>query len=724
MNLLIVESPAKAKTIEKYLGKEYKVLATIGHIIDLPSKKISVDVDNKYKPEFEVIADKKKIVTALKKAIPKDGEVYLAMDPDREGEAIAYHTSVALKLKNAKRVTFNEITKNAVNLAVANPREIDMNLVNAQFARRVLDRLVGYKVSQVLWKKIRYGLSAGRVQSVALRLIVEREDEINAFIPQEYWELTADIKKDKSKLNVNLVSINGKKPKIENNIKSDEVIAEIGKKDFVVNEVKSRNRSVHTFPPFTTSTLQQSANNILGYGAKRTMQLAQLLYQKGHITYMRTDSVNLGNDAIDSIRNYVGKRYGNEYVPKSPNYYKNKSKGAQEAHEAIRPTDVVKSAEVLGDCSPQEKKLYELIWKRAVASQMSEYVANVISVKFNPVSLEKYTFSVDAQKTLFKGFRAVWSYALKDDDNVQEISDINKGDVFNLVKLLPVQNFTKPKSRYTEATLVKMLETLGVGRPSTYATIISTVQERGYVTRDEKKLKPTDVGIVVNRFISTSFTRLVDYSYTAKVEERLDEIAEGKNEYFPVIDNEYQPLVKEIEIADKTVNKEDLVVLGESDEKCPLCENTMIIKIGRFGKFLSCSKFPECKGMKSLEELVPIELDKEKYQTEVKCPKCGKEMIIKNGRFGTYWACPDYPSCKGVSPLLLHEKCPECSSSLVERKGRWGKPFIGCSSYPKCKYIQGAKKTFKKANKSSKSRKKTTGRVTKSKSKTKTKATK
>lgn len=715
MNLLIVESPAKAKTIEKYLGKEFKVLATIGHIIDLPTKKISVDIDNEYKPEFEVMADKKKVVSSLKKSIPKDGEVYLAMDPDREGEAIAYHTSVALKLKNPKRVTFNEITKTAVNEAIKSPREVDMNLVNAQFARRVLDRLVGYKVSQVLWKKIRYGLSAGRVQSVALRLIVEREDEIRSFVPQEYWELFADIVKEKSKLSVKLLSIGGKKAKIDNEEQSDSILNEIGKSDFIVKDVKSRDRSVHALPPFTTSTLQQSANNILGYGAKRTMQLAQMLYQKGHITYMRTDSYNLSKDSVESIRNYVGKVYGKEYIPSSINYYKTHSKNAQEAHEAIRPTDIFKNGESLSDCSPQEKKLYELIWKRAVASQMSSYIANVVSVRFNPLNLEKYEFAVDGQKTVFKGFRSIWGYALKEDDNVQEIEDIKKGDIFRLEKLNPIQNFTKPKSRYTEATLVKMLESLGVGRPSTYATIISTVQERGYVTKEEKKLKPTDVGIVVNKFISSSFSRLVDYSYTAKVEERLDEIATGKNKYFPVIDNEYKPLVKEIEIADKTVNKEDLVIIEESDEKCPECGNGMVVKIGKFGKFLSCKRFPDCKGMKSLEEQVVVDLDKDKYITDMKCKLCSKDMVIKSGRFGTYWACVDYPSCKGVSGLLLHEKCPECSSPLVERKGRWGKSFIGCSAYPKCKYIQGAKKGIKKVNKSKANSKNTRGRKSRAK---------
>lgn len=697
MNLVLVESPAKAKTIEKYLGKEYKVLATVGHIIDLPSSKLSVDVDNGYKPEFSIIDKKKDLVRKLKKQVDKDGTVYLAMDPDREGEAIAYHTSQALKLKDPKRVSFNEITKSAVLSAVGSPREVDMDLVNAQFARRVLDRLVGYKVSGLLWKKIRYGLSAGRVQSVALRLIVDRENEILKFIPEEYWEVFADlVTEDGDTVKFKLSKLGDKKFKVDNKSRIEEILSDIGQNPFVATNVKKGKKKLNAPPPFTTSTLQQAGNNQLGLSAKRTMGIAQSLYQKGYITYMRTDSLNLSNEAIDAFRKYIGSSFGNDFVPESPNRFRQKSKSAQEAHEAIRPTDVSQTGSSLKDIDASEKKLYDLIRNRALASQMAPALYDTYSIEASPKDTkEKYIFTVVAQNCTFEGFKKMWNVKYgSEGEDVQDVGKIEEGDILKNKEIVPLQKFTTPKSRYTEATLVKQLELLGVGRPSTYATIISTIMDRGYVVKEEKKLAPTDIGVIVNNFLVQHFNRMVDYKYTAKVEDGLDEIALGKIKYEPFIDNEYKPLIADIERIDKEVSKDDVVILDKSDEKCPECEKEMVVKIGRFGKFLSCSNYPECKGMKNLggSELV---LDEKKFMKADKCEKCGKEMVLKNGKFGIYWACSDYPNCKSSKPMLLLEKCPECDSPLVQRKGRWGRMFTGCSSYPNCKYIKKASKKKK-----------------------------
>jgi len=686
MNLVIVESPAKAKTIEKYLGKEFKTKATVGHIIDLPSNKLSVDTENGYKPEFAVMKGKKKVISDLKKNIPKDGKVYLAMDPDREGEAIAFHTAEALSLKNPLRVTFHEITKEAVNQSIKSPSKINMDLVNAQFARRVLDRLVGYKLSELLWRKIRYGLSAGRVQSVALRLIVEREDEIESFLPKEFWEISVDLLKDKGVVKAKLTSINGKRPRIDNGGDADLVEKEISVKEYKVVKVDRKNIKGYPYPPLTTSTLQQGGNKLFGYSSKKTMSVAQGLYQRGYITYMRTDSVSLSSQAIDSIRKGIVANYGKEYLPEKPNIYKVKSKLAQEAHEAIRPTDLTKKSNDLG-LTGSDAKIYDLIYRRAVASQMNPALFEKMVVSLSPVDVKtEYIFTVEVVKTIFEGFRKVLGGRdFTKGDELEVVSDVKEGEILDLKEIIKEQKFTKPKARYTEASLVKMLEKMGVGRPSTYASIISTILDRDYVVKEERRFRPTDVGRVVCRFLKENFSRLVDYKYTANVEDSLDEIAQGRIEYPPFIDGQFKPLVDEMAIADKNVSKEDMTVLGDSDEKCPECGSQMKIKLGKYGKFLSCSKFPECKGMKSMEE---NKIDENRYFIPEKCDKCGKPMTLKNGKYGKFWACEDYPNCKGTLPMLLLEKCPECGSNLVERKGKWGRFFIGCSGYPKCRYIK------------------------------------
>lgn len=701
-NLLIVESPSKAKTINKYLGTDFKVVATVGHVIDLPKSKLGVDIDNNYEPQLETIYGKAKVIKEIKRAIPKGGNVYLAMDPDREGEAIAYHVANVTGMKNPKRVTFHEITKSAVEEAVKNPGEVNIDLVEAQKARRVLDRLVGYKLSELIWKKIWYGLSAGRVQSVALRLVVEKEEEREAFKSEEYWEVSVKLRDStESVLIAKLAKKDGKKYVPVSKDEVEEFEKKIGNSKFLVKDVTKRNVSKHAYPPFTTSTLQQAANNILGYTSKRTMGMAQTLYQSGHITYMRTDSVFLSNKAVDEIRNLVKNRYGEKYVPEKPNYYKNRSKNAQEAHEAIRPTDFnIDFAQIEKEHGKPAAKLYELIWKRAVSSQMSSKEVEVLSVLLSPKEPKnpEYIFTMGGERILFDGFRKVLG-SKKEEDELQEIEKIKKGDELEKVEFINEQKFTQPPARYTEASLIKKLEALGIGRPSTYSSIISTIQARGYVGMEARAIFPTDIGRVVTNFLRDNFKRLVDYKYTAKVEDELDQIALGKKKYVPVIDDEYKPLMESIGIADKNVHKEDVVILGKSEEKCPECGGEMVVRVGRYGKFLSCVKFPECKGMKDLsggEE----ELDMEKYYKPKECPECKSNMVLKNGKYGKFWACEKYPECKGIVSLLLNEKCPECGHHLVERRGKWGRTFTGCSNYPNCKYIKKVKS--KKAKKGEK----------------------
>ena len=694
-NLLIVESPSKAKTINKYLGSDYKVLATVGHIIDLPKSKLGVDIDNGYEPLWEQIYGKGKIVKDLKKSIPKGGNVYLAMDPDREGEAIAWHTANSLGLKEPKRVTFHEITQDAVKEAISKPQTIDMDLVNAQKARRVLDRLVGYKLSEILWKKIWYGLSAGRVQSVALRLIVEKEEEREAFDSEEYWEVKVVVKDNRnSVLEAKLQKKDGKKYIPKNKQEVEELEERIGNGKFVVKNISKKKISKHAFPPFTTSTLQQSAYNGLGFTSKRTMALAQQLYQSGYITYMRTDSVYLGAKAVESIRKLVQERFGKEYIPEKPNFYKTKSKNAQEAHEAIRPTDFwIDSKRIASELGDFAAKLYDLIWKRAVSSQMSSKEVEVLSVSLTPRDLKspEYEFLMGGERILFEGFRKVL-FIKHESEDLQEINQLEKGDELTKEKFINEQKFTQPPARFTEASLIKKLEELGIGRPSTYATIISTILARGYVVKDGRAILPVDVGRLVTNFLRGNFTRLVDYAYTAQVEDELDGISLGKKKYFPVIDEEFRMLTEAIAKTEKGVKKDDVVIIGKSEEKCPKCGGEMVVRVGRYGRFLSCAKFPECKGMKDISG--GIEIDFEKYEKQDKCPKCGKGVVLKSGKYGKFWACEEYPDCKGVIPLLLKEKCPECGHNLVERRSKWGKTFIGCSNYPECKYIKNARKSI------------------------------
>lgn len=678
--LVIVESPAKAKTINNYLGNDFIVTASYGHVRDLPSSKIGVDTDDNYKPTYIIPTKAKKNVTAIKKMAAAADEIYLATDLDREGEAIAWHIVQAIGLnsrvsgvssqspegeaknekskapclpagrKNVKRITFNEITKEAVNKAVASPREIDMNLVDAQQARRVLDRLVGYNLSPLLWKKIARGLSAGRVQSVAVRLVVEREREIGAFKPEEYWSIVATLEKDKINFEARLSEQNGKridKLEIKSEKESKEIEEKLEKGKYEVVSVEHKTEVRKPYAPFTTSTLQQEAGNLLGLSAKNTMRLAQSLYEAGHITYMRTDSVNLSDYALNEIRGYIGKTYGNDFLPSSANKYQTKAKNAQEAHEAVRPTHVENTAEKLaGKVQGQEAKLYDLIWRRAVASQMKEAVLDIIEVK---TKNNEFGFSSRGQSLKFKGWLELYP---------QKMTQINMpnltvAEIVNLIDLKGEQHFTEPPARYSEATLIKALEEKGIGRPSTYAPTMSTIQDRGYVIKEAGRLKPEKAGEVVNDLLVENFPEIVDYNFTAEVENKFDDIAEGKMKWQTVIDDFYKPFAKLL--AEKSDSIERKGLDEQLEEKCPDCGKNLIVKYARGNKFIGCSGFPDCKYTRSIiSPKAQEKIDKgEEIIKDKKCPKCGKDLKVINGKWGPFIGCTGYPECRYMERITI-----------------------------------------------------------------------
>jgi len=715
-NLVIVESPAKAKTISKFLGKEYTVKASMGHVRDLPKSKIGIDVEHNFEPTYMIPADKKKVITELKSYIKKDTHLYLATDEDREGEAIGWHLLKALnvneKKNEVKRIVFHEITEGAIKEALENPRKLDDDLVDAQQARRVLDRLVGYELSPLLWKKIRYGLSAGRVQSVAVRLIVDREREIRAFKPDEYWSIIGDFLKGDEKFQAELTKYKGKELKMGSGKDAKKVLDAIKGADYDVTKVEEKDVKRKPAPPFITSTLQQEASRKLGYGVKRTMVIAQQLYEgvahskgeHGLITYMRTDSVNLSDVALKQAKAVITKEFGKEFALSAPRVYKGK-KGAQEAHEAIRPVDLsIKPEDVKADLSKEQHALYELIWKRTLACQMAEAKLKALGVDITPMQKgesTEYTFRATGQTIEFPGFMR--AYVEGSDDPDEKLSDkekllpkLEEGDKVDLDALGSNQHFTKPPARYTEASLVKKLEAEGIGRPSTYAPTIHTVIVRGYVKKDGKQLKPTDLAEVVTDMLVKHFKDIVDYKFTAEMEESLDLIAEGKKEWEPVIKAFYVPFHKTIEEKDKSIKKEDLVNLGDTGEECDKCGAKMIFKLGRFGKFMSCSNYPECKNAKPVEgadgepEKTDVDRELEKKLAGKKCDKCGKPMEIKRGKYGEFLGCSGYPDCKNIKPIikLIGIKCARCKDGqMVERRTRkGGRLFYGCNKFPKCKY--------------------------------------
>lgn len=680
--LLIVESPAKAKTISKYLDDSFKVTASVGHVRDLPkSAKKAIDIEHGFIPHYEIPQLKLKIVQEIKTLAKKYTEVYLATDPDREGEAIAWHVMQAAELKNPKRIVFHEITKEAVEDALKHPREIDMNLKEAQEARRVLDRLVGYDLSALIWKKVRYGLSAGRVQSPALRILVEREREIRAFKPHTYWILYSDVSTQKGEA---FTLTCAEEPTEEKEV---ERILEIGKKSaWTIADIKETEVRRPARAPFITSTLQQAASSRLGLAPSRTMSLAQKLYEAGLITYMRTDSTALSASAQAQIAKVIKEKYGENYYLSQ--IYKTTSKNAQEAHEAIRPTNVLK--EIAGG-NDAEKSLYRLIWQRTVASQMKPAV--MLRTKIS-VAIEGIPeFAATGSRITFDGWFRADTRARGEET---ELPKVSPGENLSLAQMRMEQKETLPPFRYSEAGLVKELEKRGIGRPSTYASTIKTLIDRGYTTKEGRMLKPTDTGEVVSEFLEKNFAHYVSDTFTAEMEDKLDSIAKGESEYKKTLETFYKPFSKEVK--EKSKNSEKITTLGDADKsmRCPVCGGPMIIKLGRGGKFLSCELFPDCKGARTMEGSV-IEAAKETGET---CPDCQKgKLVEREGKFGRFIACSRYPKCRFVKndESVEHPttgiKCPVCKEGeMMERRGRFG-AFYSCSNYPKCRYAIKAKPT-------------------------------
>lgn len=709
-NLIIVESPAKAKTISKFVGKGFTVKASMGHVRDLPKSKMGVSVDDNFEPTYLITPEKRKIIRELASAIGDNTTLWIATDEDREGEAIGWHLLQALKLPEddrVKRIVFHEITKPAILHALETPRRIDHYLVDAQQARRVLDRLVGYELSPLLWKKVRYGLSAGRVQSVAVRLIVERECEIRAFKPEEYWSITATYKHGDQGFDALLHKIKGHKASIPEQKSTEKILQELEGAIHKVASLEKKEIKRTPSPPFTTSTLQQEAARKLGFSVKKTMILAQMMYEgvdvfsqtMGIITYMRTDSVNIAQTALQQAQEVIIKEFGAEFGLTAPRFYKSK-KGAQEAHEAIRPVDLSMHPQALKPFLDRDQhRLYELIWMRTIACQMKEALLEQVGADIQTEknsNILPYLFRATGQTVVFPGFMKAYTegkdYPEEEFTEAEKIlPELQKGETLDLQKLSPEQHFTKPPPRYTEASLVKKLESEGIGRPSTYAPTISTIIERGYIRKDKKQLVPTDTAEVVNDMLVKHFPDVVDYQFTAKMEEDLDAIAEGKRTWIPVIKEFYEPFHRTLEVKQETLKKED-IVNQETTEKCDQCGLPMVIKLGRYGKFLSCSNYPKCKNAKPLHtaEKTPEQLELEKKLAGKRCDKCASPMLIKTGRFGNFLGCSKYPECKNIQPIIHFTgvKCSGCGEGqLIERRTRKGRrPFYGCNRFPKCKF--------------------------------------
>lgn len=713
-NLVIVESPAKAKTIKKYLGTSFSVLASYGHVRDLLPKEGAVDPKHDFKMRYELIEKNKKHVTAIVSAMKKAEALYLATDPDREGEAISWHIYCILKEKKAlkdkavHRVVFNEITRSAVQHAVEHPRDISMELVNAQQARRALDYLVGFNLSPLLWRKIRRGLSAGRVQSPALRLIVEREEEIERFEAQEYWDLFVDALAKDQQFSAKLSVYQGKKLEqfsFVNEAQAVEVkntLLKVANGKLRVIKVEKKQRKRNPAAPFITSTLQQEAARKLGFTAQRTMRIAQQLYEGidigsgavGLISYMRTDSVNLAQEAITEIRHFIGERYGKDQAPDEPRVYKTKAKNAQEAHEAIRPTSVMRTPDSVKDfLNPEQLRLYDLVWKRTVASQMISATIDTVAVDLSCGS-EENVFHATGSVITDPGFIRVYQEDVDDpkkseSDDDKLLPPMVEGDIVDIKDLQCYQHFTEPPPRFSEATLIKALEDFGIGRPSTYAAIIYTLQNREYVLLENKRFKPTDVGRIVNKFLTQHFTQYVDYDFTARLENELDGIAEGEKEWVPVLAEFWGPFKHQVDDVLETVKRSD-VTQEALDEACPLCGKPLSIRLGRFNRFIGCTAYPECAYTRSIDE------DKDNVVTaEVvdgrTCPQCGNALILRAGRYGKFIGCSSYPNCKFIEPLQKPAdtgvECPEChQANMLKRKSRMGKIFFSCARYPDCKY--------------------------------------
>ena len=723
-DLVVVESPAKARTVGRFLGSKYQTLASMGHVRDLSDKKEKgksgvngVEIDDEgFHPTYTVMPDKKKIITQLRKASREADVVYLATDPDREGEAISWHLLEAAKIAKSKvkRVVFHEITKEAINEAFEHPRELDYNLIDAQQARRILDRLVGYRLSPVLWGKVKRGLSAGRVQSVALRLVVDREREIGAFVPVEYWSIESMLAKkfqnDGKRIDFNaaLHSLKGKKRiAISDGGRANEIVTDLEGAEYGVATVRKRETRRRPAAPFITSTMQQEASRKLRFTARRTMQVAQQLYEGisigaegevGLITYMRTDSTNVASAALKEANDYIKDKFGAEFAPRAPRTYTRKVKGAQEAHEAIRPTSILRAPEnIRRHLNNEQFRLYDLIWKRMLASQMNDALFDSTRVDISAKSMKsdnEYLFRATGSVMKFAGFRTVYMEGSDDnaaaDEDTAPLPDLADGDALNCLKITPEQHFTQPPPRFTDATLIRTLEEQGIGRPSTYAPIIATIMDRDYVRKDKGRFVPTQLGLVVTDFLTPNFPDVMNIGFTAKMEEQLDDIADGELEWEPMLKEFYRPFDESIE---KTMKEAERVpresLEEETGESCELCGNPMVIKSGRYGRFMACKGYPECKNTK------PVESPEEKAIRELVsedvdelCDKCERPMAVKTGRNGRFLACTGYPECKNAKPLPVGIACPDCGSDLVERKqkGKNGRIFYSCLGYPECKF--------------------------------------
>lgn len=702
-NLVIVESPAKAYTIKSYLGSNYKVMASKGHVRDLPKSTLGIDIEHGFEPHYINIRGKGELIRELKKEAKNADRIYLATDLDREGEAISWHLAAALGLPEdkIKRITFNEITKSAIKESIKSPRKIDIDLVNAQQTRRILDRIVGYKLSPFLWKTVKSGLSAGRVQSIATKIIVEREDEIRAFLPREYWTVEAVLTSDGRDFTAHYYGEAGSKDKNELSAESEAVrIKEdcFGKK-FVCTEIKKGNRTKSPAPPFITSTLQQEASKKLNFQSQRTMRVAQELYEgvnlghenggvQGLITYMRTDSLRVAAEAQSAALEYISENYGKDYCPEKPRVYRTKA-SAQDAHEAIRPSKVALDPEKIKKMlTPDQYKLYKLIWRRFLASQMSSAVLSTVNAEF---ACGSHIFKSSGYTVKFRGYMALYEETSDTADTEREVvlPPVEKDAELNARDIIPEQHFTEPPPRYTEASLIKFLEEKGIGRPSTYTPIITIIISRGYVKRDGKSLRPTDLGEIITRLMNKSFPDIVDYKFTASMENQLDEIENGNATMLDMLSKFYEGFSRELEEAEKTVSKETYEApVEETDIICEKCGSRMIVKNGRYGRFAACPNYPECKNTKQLNKSGTAEAEKEPEIAPFKCEFCGSDVVVRQGRYGAFYACSRYPECKFTKQKVksLGVSCPKCGRDIVTKYGRNKTVFYSCSGYPECDF--------------------------------------
>lgn len=694
MNLIIVESPAKARTIKNFLGKDYEVIASKGHIRDLPKSRfgITLDDDNNLVPAYSVAKENAPTVKQIKDLAKKSDTIYIATDEDREGEAIGWHIAHAIKKDptDLPRIVFHEITKSAIENALKNARHVDMDMVNAQQARRLLDRVVGYKLSPLLSSKIQKGLSGGRVQSSTLKLVVDREREIKAFVPQEYWSIDTLFKKD---IEANIISFEGdklEKLSIANEAEATKIANSVQNDNFTITKIETKQRKSSTPPPFMTSTLQQVASSRLGFTPKRTMMIAQTLYEgvktpngtSGIITYMRTDSLNLAAEAVSAVRNMIGEKFGEKYLPEKPKFYTKKAKGAQEAHEAIRPTMLDFTPEVAAQyLKADEIKLYRLIYERFMSCQMNDAIFEQQTITF---SGENSVYRASGRKLIFDGFYALTGTEDKD----KLLPSLKEGEKAELQNIKPQQHFTEPPSRYSEASLIKKLEAEGIGRPSTYAPTIATLSNRTYVSIEKKQIIPTEMAFTVTDILEKNFANIVDVSFTADMEEKLDEVADGKVDWQKLLSDFYVPFMDQIEEGKKNIVS--LKLAKPLGRKCPKCGEELLLRSGRYGNFIACSGFPKCKYTEQIDEEGNAVEVKEELSGE-KCEKCGKDMVVKNGRNGQFLACSGYPDCKNTKSIAQESKtsdtpCPDCGGKLVYKQSRRG-AFWGCENYPKCKFI-------------------------------------